>query len=79
LILNPLDVTAPYWGASWLAGERWCGKQASAPTTHVRLHCQVRNMKRLLRFVLRKRAARQRAAEQQQWTLARIAVRWQEL
>ena len=63
LYLNPLDVTAPYWHARWLASSAsdWCAThdrryeytRASALRQH-------RNMKRLLRFISRDRIARQR-------------------
>ena len=78
LHLNPVDVTAPYWQAGWLtdANTRHCavhGQRYERTTlSAVREH---RNMKRLLCFISRTRAAQERVATWQQWALAGFVTR----
>lgn len=61
LYLNPVDVTAPYWHARWLVGldRPWCSTHGqcyeSTCLSALRGH---RNMRRLLRLISRRRAAR---------------------
>ena len=65
LVLNPLDVTAPYWQARWLSSnERERCPNHGLQYEYIRLSAlrQHRNMKRLLRFVSRDRLRRQRAS-----------------
>ena len=78
LYLNPLDVTAPYWRASWLVGtddQRCATHEQCYERTSLAALRQHRNMKSLLHFISRAREARQRAAAWQHWTLAWFAAR----
>ena len=78
LYLNPADVTAPYWQASWLAaaGGQHCGVHGRRyEQTCLSVLRGQRNMKRLLHVISRTRAARARAAARQQWVLAGFVTR----
>ena len=78
LYLNPLDVTAPYWRASWLVGvdnPRCATHDQRYEYTSLAALRQHRNMKSLLHFISQTREARQRAAAWRQWTLAWFVAR----
>lgn len=78
LYLNPSDVTAPYWQASWLAstGGQHCGVHGQRyEQTCLSILREHRNMKRLLHSISGTRIARARAAARQQWVLAGFVTR----